>query len=89
VQRGHVGVNGGARPRDRLTRSGLRRHMGSEVTPRVEPELARDRELCIGELDRHGIWHRESDSVGKTPARRRIACANRAEQILCALTLLF
>jgi hypothetical protein len=40
-------------------------------------------------LIRHGIWHRESDSVGETPARRRIACANRAEQILRALTLLF
>ena len=89
MQRRHVGVNGGARLRDRLTRSGLRHHMGSEVTPRLKPELAGDRELCIGELDRHGIWHRESDSVGETPARRRIACANRAEQILRALTLLF
>ncbi len=67
VQRRHVGVNGGARLRDRLTRSGLRRHMGSEVTPRPTPELTGDRELCIGELDRHGIWHRESDSVGETP----------------------
>jgi len=89
VQRRHVRVNGGTRLHDRLTRSGLRYHMGSEVTPRPEPELTGDRELCIGELDRHGIWHRESDSVGETPPRRRIAPANRPEQILRALTLLF
>src|SRR6185295_4800171 len=38
VQRRHVGVNGGAGPLDRLTRSGLRHHMDSEVTPRPEPE---------------------------------------------------
>jgi hypothetical protein len=63
--------------------------MGSEVTPRPEPELTGDRELCIGELNRHGTRHRESDSVGETPARRRIARADRAEQILRALTLLF
>jgi hypothetical protein len=63
--------------------------MGSKVTPRPEPELTGDRELRIGELDRRGTWRRESDSVGETPARRRIARANRAEQILCALTLLF
>jgi hypothetical protein len=60
--------------------------MGSEVTPRLEPELTGDRELCIGELDRHGIRHHESDRVGDTPARPRIA---RAEQILRAFTLLF
>jgi hypothetical protein len=89
VQRRHVGVNGGARLRDRLTRSGLRHHMGSEVTPRPKPELTGDRELCIGELHRHAIWDRESDSVGETPARRRITRANRAEQILRALALLF
>jgi hypothetical protein len=58
--------------------------MGSEVTPRPEPERAGDRELRIGELDRYGIWRRESDSVGETPARRRIARADRAEQILRA-----
>ena len=87
VQRRHVGVNGGARLRDRLTRSGLRHHMGSEVTPRPEPELTGDRELCIGELDRHGVWH--GTSVGETPARRGIARATRAQQILRALTLLF
>jgi hypothetical protein len=63
--------------------------MGSEVTPRPEPELTGDCELCIGELDLPGIWHRESDSVGKTPARHRVTRANRAEQILRALTLLF
>jgi hypothetical protein len=62
--------------------------MGSKVTPRPEPELTGDRELCIGELDRHGIWHRDSDSIGETPVRRRIARANGAEQIFCALTLL-
>src|SRR5687768_12127742 len=45
VQRRHVGVNGGARLRDRLTRSGLRHHMGFEVTPRRKPELTGDREL--------------------------------------------
>jgi hypothetical protein len=89
VQCRHVGVNGGARLRDRRTRSGLRHHMGSEVTPRPEPELTGDRELCIGELDGHGIWHRERDSVGDTPARRHIPRADRAEQILRALTLLF
>jgi hypothetical protein len=63
--------------------------MGFEVTPRRKPELTGDRELCIGELDRHGIWHRESDSVGETPARRRIARADRAEQSRRTLTLLF
>jgi hypothetical protein len=63
--------------------------MGSEITPRPKSELTGDRELCIGELGRHGIWHCECDSVGETPARRRIACANRAEQILRALALLF
>jgi len=62
--------------------------MRSEVTPRPKPELTGDCELCIGELDR-GMWHRESDSVGETPARRRIAGADRAEQILRALPLLF
>ena len=55
---------------------------------RLKPELTGDRELCIGELDRHGIWHREGDSVGE---RRRAAASRRgpAEQILRALTLLF
>jgi len=62
--------------------------MGSEVTPRPKPEFTGDRELCIGELDRHGIWHWDSDSVGETPARSRIARANRAEQIFRALALL-
>jgi hypothetical protein len=63
--------------------------MGPEVTPRSEPELTGDRELCIGELEGHGLGHRESNSVGETPARRRIAGMDRAEQILRALTLLF
>jgi hypothetical protein len=63
--------------------------MGSEVTPRPKPELTGDRKLCIGELDRHGIRRRESDRVVETPARCRVACANRAEQILRALSLLF
>jgi hypothetical protein len=88
VQRRHVGVNGGASLRDRRTRSGLRHHMGSEVSPRPEPELTGDRELRIGELECRGIWHRERDSVCETPARRCIARAGRAEQILRALTLL-
>jgi hypothetical protein len=63
--------------------------MGSEVTPRPEPELTGDRELCIGEFDRHGIWHRARDSAGETPARRRNAGANRAKQIHRALALVF
>jgi hypothetical protein len=62
--------------------------MGSEVTPRPEPELTCDCELCIAERDCHGIGYRASDSVGETPAGRRISAADRAEQILRALTLL-
>jgi hypothetical protein len=62
--------------------------MGSEVTPRPTPELTGDRELRIGELDRRRIWHRDSQSVGETTARRRIAGANRAEQVFRALSLL-
>jgi hypothetical protein len=61
--------------------------MSSEVTPRPTPEFSGDRELGIGELDRHAIWQRKS--VGETTARRRIACANRAEEVLRALPLLF
>jgi hypothetical protein len=88
VQRWHVGINGATGLRDRLTRSGLRHHMRSEVTPRPETELTCDRELRIGELDRRGIWHRETDSVCETTARLCIAGANRAEQIFRALALL-
>ena len=47
--------------------------MGSEVRPRPEPELTGDRELCIGEFDGRGIWHRGSDRVGETPVRARKA----------------
>src|SRR5688572_485159 len=43
VQRRHIGVYWGAGLRDRVTRSGLRHHMGSEVTPCPKAELTGDR----------------------------------------------
>lgn len=45
---------------DRLPCSGLRHHMGPDVTPHPEPELTIDCALCIGQRDRRGNWLRVS-----------------------------
>ena len=61
----------------------------ARIPPAGKAELARDRELRIGQLDGRGIGSTWSQGVREAPARCRIPGANGAEQVLRSLTLLF
>jgi hypothetical protein len=74
--------------RDRLTRSGLRHHMRSEVPPRRKPSSRAIANCPSASLifTPSGPGQRQLRRNAGAPPRPR---ANRAEQSLGALTLLF